>query len=117
MPDLKLVVAGLNSTMRESHRDDDHYGYLGEAQLRWRDHFTRWTRAFDPRNKRWIGDTRATATGHDWRDDQPVAFVAVGGTFPDADVTPAPPTDTDDRECLDPERLRQEIPHDDFLAR
>src|SRR5215471_855316 len=214
MPDLKLVVAGLNSTMRESHRDDDHYGYLGEAQLRWfadalapyqqqgwvriaalhhnirrgpvaddenlrdtedlkrllgpeinlilhghthdgkldwltptlpilstgsaavtqaarpeeipnqyqivqlwRDHLTRWTRAFDPRSKRWIGDTRATATGHDWRDDQPVAFVAVGGTFPDADVTPAPPTDTDDREFSDPERLRQEIPHDDFLAR
>jgi hypothetical protein len=35
MPELKLVVAGLNSTMRESHRDEDHYGYLGEAQLRW----------------------------------------------------------------------------------
>lgn len=35
MPELRLVVAGLNSTMRESHRDADHYGYLGEAQLRW----------------------------------------------------------------------------------
>lgn len=34
MPDLKLVIAGLNSTMKESHRDTDHYGYLGEKQLR-----------------------------------------------------------------------------------
>ncbi|TQS29730.1 pentapeptide repeat-containing protein [Microbispora sp. KK1-11] len=34
MPDLKTVVAGLNSTIAESHRDEDHYGYCGEAQLR-----------------------------------------------------------------------------------
>jgi Sulfatase-modifying factor enzyme 1/Calcineurin-like phosphoesterase len=33
--DLKLAVAGLNSTMAESHRDADHHGYLGEKQLRW----------------------------------------------------------------------------------
>ncbi len=33
--DLHLVVAGLNSTMIESHRDDDHYGHVGEKQLRW----------------------------------------------------------------------------------
>jgi 3',5'-cyclic AMP phosphodiesterase CpdA len=35
MPEIKLVVAGLNSTIRESHRDTDHFGYLSEAQLRW----------------------------------------------------------------------------------
>ena len=35
IPDLKVVVAGLNSTMAESHRDLDHYGLVGEAQLRW----------------------------------------------------------------------------------
>jgi formylglycine-generating enzyme required for sulfatase activity/3',5'-cyclic AMP phosphodiesterase CpdA len=35
MPELKLAVAGLNSTWKESHRDEDHYGWLGEAQLRW----------------------------------------------------------------------------------
>jgi WD40 repeat protein/3',5'-cyclic AMP phosphodiesterase CpdA len=35
MPDLRLVVAGLNSTMRESHRPDDHYGWIGEAQAAW----------------------------------------------------------------------------------
>lgn len=35
VPDLAVVVAGLNSTMAESHRDSDHYGWLGEAQLRW----------------------------------------------------------------------------------
>ncbi|MBO4271819.1 pentapeptide repeat-containing protein [Microbispora triticiradicis] len=34
VPELKTVIAGLNSTMAESHRDEDHYGYCGEAQLR-----------------------------------------------------------------------------------
>ena len=33
MPDLTVVVAGLNSTMAESH--EEHYGHVGEAQLRW----------------------------------------------------------------------------------
>ncbi|HEY0640616.1 MAG TPA: pentapeptide repeat-containing protein [Pseudonocardiaceae bacterium] len=32
-PELRLAVAGLNSTMAESHRDSDHYGWLGEEQL------------------------------------------------------------------------------------
>lgn len=31
----RLVVAALNSTMAESHRADDHFGQLGERQLRW----------------------------------------------------------------------------------
>nr|MDT0656478.1 pentapeptide repeat-containing protein [Micromonospora sp. DSM 115978] len=35
IPDLAVVVAGLNSTMAESHRPDDHYGWVGEHQLRW----------------------------------------------------------------------------------
>ncbi|MGH8887758.1 MAG: pentapeptide repeat-containing protein, partial [Egibacteraceae bacterium] len=35
MPDLRVVVAGLNSTIAESHRDEDHYGSVGQAQLRW----------------------------------------------------------------------------------
>lgn len=35
MPDLAVVVAGLNSTMAESHREADHYGWVGEHQLRW----------------------------------------------------------------------------------
>ena len=34
-PDLHLAVAGLNSTMAESHRDSDHYGWLGEDQIRY----------------------------------------------------------------------------------
>jgi predicted phosphodiesterase len=33
--ELRLVVAGLNSAMKESHRDGDHYGWTGERQLRW----------------------------------------------------------------------------------
>lgn len=35
LTDLNLVVAGLNSTIHESHREDDHYGWLGERQLTW----------------------------------------------------------------------------------
>jgi hypothetical protein len=35
VPDLKVVVAGLNSTMTESHRSEDHYGSVGEAQVHW----------------------------------------------------------------------------------
>ncbi|HWM93847.1 MAG TPA: pentapeptide repeat-containing protein [Thermoanaerobaculia bacterium] len=35
MPDLKVVVAGLNSTMQESHRPEDHHGRVGERQLQW----------------------------------------------------------------------------------
>ncbi|MGH3973757.1 MAG: metallophosphoesterase, partial [Pseudonocardiaceae bacterium] len=33
--DLGIVIAGLNSTWRESHRKEDHYGCCGMEQLRW----------------------------------------------------------------------------------
>lgn len=35
VPDLRLAVAGLNSTMAESHRPEDRYGSVGEAQATW----------------------------------------------------------------------------------
>ncbi|WP_031159923.1 TIR domain-containing protein [Streptosporangium roseum] len=35
VPDLKVVVAGLNSTMAMSHREEDRYGSVGEAQAAW----------------------------------------------------------------------------------
>lgn len=35
MADLKTVVAGLNSTMAETHLDGTHYGSCGEEQFRW----------------------------------------------------------------------------------
>src|SRR5262249_22763147 len=34
LSDLRVAVAALNSTMADSHRDTDHYGWLGEDQLR-----------------------------------------------------------------------------------
>ena len=34
-PQLRVAVAGLNSTMAKSHRPEDHYGWLGEEQLRY----------------------------------------------------------------------------------
>lgn len=33
-PELHVVVAGLNSTIAESHRKEDHHGFHGEPQLR-----------------------------------------------------------------------------------
>ncbi|MCW2904408.1 MAG: repeat protein-like protein, partial [Streptosporangiaceae bacterium] len=35
VPELKVVVAGLNSTLPVSHRDDDDYGMVGQAQTAW----------------------------------------------------------------------------------
>jgi WD40 repeat protein len=35
MPDLGVTVAGLNSTMALSHREQDEYAWVGERQLRW----------------------------------------------------------------------------------
>jgi len=49
MTDLRVVVAGLNSTMAESHLDDDHYGWVGEDQLRW---FAEGLRRY--RNEGWL---------------------------------------------------------------
>lgn len=37
IPSLQVVVAGLNSTIHEGHRDADHHGFVGEDQLRWFD--------------------------------------------------------------------------------
>jgi 3',5'-cyclic AMP phosphodiesterase CpdA len=33
--DLRVVVAALNSTIKESHRPKDHFGWCGRDQLRW----------------------------------------------------------------------------------
>jgi len=35
LPELKMVFAGINSTLKESHRAEDHYGWVGEPQLNW----------------------------------------------------------------------------------
>ena len=35
IPDVNVVVAGLNSTISETHLADGHYGAVGEDQLRW----------------------------------------------------------------------------------
>lgn len=35
MPDLQVVVAGINSTINDSHLLKDHYGWIGEAQAAW----------------------------------------------------------------------------------
>ncbi|MGH3781103.1 MAG: TIR domain-containing protein [Pseudonocardiaceae bacterium] len=35
VPDLRVVVAGLNSTMAATHRREDDYGWIGDAQAAW----------------------------------------------------------------------------------
>ncbi|MFI0349564.1 TIR domain-containing protein [Actinomadura sp. 9N407] len=44
IPDLKVVVAGLNSTLPQSHRPEDRYGQVGQAQAAW---FTERLRHFE----------------------------------------------------------------------
>ncbi|MBX6769023.1 MAG: TIR domain-containing protein, partial [Actinomadura rubrobrunea] len=44
MPDLKVVVAGLNSTLPITHRPEDRYGEVGRAQAAW---FTERLRHFE----------------------------------------------------------------------
>lgn len=43
---------------------------------------THWTRCFDPRNHRWIGDTRCSANGTEWYRSYPVTLDSVQATFP-----------------------------------
>lgn len=186
-PDLRVVVAGLNSTMAESHRNEDHYGFLGAEQVDWfaqrlepyvaqrwlrlaavhhnirrgpirddenlrdadvlrrklspfvnavfhghthdgdldwlsqhvpilatgsaavvasarpdevanqyqvvmfeRDAIQRWTRAYVPVEDRWIGDTRGSRGGSEWKVRIPVSLAAVDGTFPSRDSSTDP---------------------------
>jgi hypothetical protein len=57
MEDLAVVVAGLNSTMADSHREADHHGEIGARQLRW---FA--TRLAERREQGWL---RLGALHHD----------------------------------------------------
>ncbi len=59
MDDLKLTVAGLNSTLAESHREEDRYGFLGGRQLEW---FGR--ELEDARQREWL---RIAVVHHDLR--------------------------------------------------
>jgi len=220
---LRTVVAGLNSTMPETHRDGEHFGGLGEDQLRWfqeqlRPYRTRgflriaavhhnvqrkaqdddenlrdaelldrllggevnlvlhghthdgklgWlrpdvpifgtgsaavkglarphgvpcqyqllrvhaagvrrlTRAYQEAQRRWVGDTAASADGNEWRHDHPVTLMDVYGAFPpDSEPGSEPSSATDaelDDEAEEPPRLdpRRRIGDvrgsDDFLA-
>ncbi|GAA0924005.1 hypothetical protein GCM10009560_24220 [Nonomuraea longicatena] len=56
VPDLKVVVAGLNSTMAMSHLERDAYALLGEGQIAW---FAERLRAYEERG--WL---RLGAIGH-----------------------------------------------------
>ncbi|MCU0654894.1 MAG: HipA N-terminal domain-containing protein [Polyangiaceae bacterium] len=63
-PDLRLVVAALNSTIADSHRDEDHIAFVGEEQLRW---FAERLRSYEEQS--WL---RIGAIHHDparWREE------------------------------------------------
>ncbi|HEX8009110.1 MAG TPA: trypsin-like peptidase domain-containing protein [Trebonia sp.] len=61
MADLNVVVAGLNSTIADSHLAAGHHGHLGERQLHW---FA--TRLADYRDQGWL---RLAAVHHDPQGD------------------------------------------------
>lgn len=206
---LRTVVAGLNSTMPETHREGEHYGELGETQLRWfaeqlrpfrergwlriaalhhnvqrkavdddenlrdaarlerllgdtvnlvlhghthdgklgwlrpqvpivstgsaavkdgaRPHgvpcqyqvlrihpggLQRWTRAYQPAQRRWVGDTAASADGNEWRHDHAVVFDRVHGVFPPRPA--APPSSASSSSSPSPSSTRPDEP--DALA-
>ena len=214
LEDLNLVVAGLNSTIAESHLPDTHYGWVGERQLRWfgehlapfgergwlrmgvvhhniergaaaddenlrdaddlksilgpslnlllhghthngkiawaaptlpvlstgsaaltaearptevpnqyqairlwADGIERWTRRYDPEQKRWIGDTRCSEAGDRWHIRHPVPFGSVFGTF--SGVALARPQRTPGAERHELEHVDRERrePRNEFLSR
>jgi tetratricopeptide (TPR) repeat protein len=41
----------------------------------------RWTRQYDPRQKRWVGDTRCSPGGDEWHVSRAVSFAGIHGTF------------------------------------
>ena len=61
LPDLRVVVAGLNSTIADSHRPEDHYGWIGEAQAAW---FAERLRSFEEAGWLRIGVVRHAPVPH-----------------------------------------------------
>ena len=58
------------------------------------DLFERWTRRYDPDQKRWIGDTRCSPGGDTWHFSKAVSFDSVHGTFSTNKPKFVPPADT-----------------------
>ncbi|MCL4207379.1 MAG: pentapeptide repeat-containing protein, partial [Pirellulaceae bacterium] len=52
-----------------------------------RDKLERWTRRYDPGNKRWEGDNRCSDDGNQWHSKKEIAFVAVQAAFPGEETT------------------------------
>lgn len=57
VPELRVAVAGLNSTMAATHRQEDDYGWIGDAQAAW---FAKQLRPFEESG--WL---RVGIVGHD----------------------------------------------------
>lgn len=53
----------------------------------WPDRIQRWTRRYDPGQKRWTGDTRCSEQGDAWEIEHLVTLVNVAGAFPEADTS------------------------------
>ncbi|HET8680479.1 MAG TPA: TIR domain-containing protein [Micromonosporaceae bacterium] len=91
MTDLQVVVAGLNSTIAESHLDEDHYGWIGRSQALW---FARHLRGYADGGWSRLGLVRhpPAASGRD------MDVLRDADTFdelvaPLLDVVPSPPAD------------------------
>ncbi|HEY2723087.1 MAG TPA: TIR domain-containing protein [Pseudonocardiaceae bacterium] len=75
VPDLQVVVAGLNSTINDSHRDDDHYGWIGETQAAW---FAQRLRTFEEAGWLRIGAIRHAPLPPGTTDTEPVGLTDNG---------------------------------------
>jgi WD40 repeat protein len=71
VPELRVVVAGLNSTINDSHREEDHYGWVGEAQAAW---FAQRLRRYEQRGWLRIGVLRHAPAAQGGTDRDPAVL-------------------------------------------
>lgn len=79
-PNLPVLSTGSAALLNKALPDNVPNQY--QIVRIWPDRLDRWTRRFDPEQKRWIGDTRCSDGGDSWHVVHPVAFVSVQDTFP-----------------------------------
>ena len=80
VPDLRIVVAGLNSTIADSHRPEDHYGWIGEAQAAW---FSERLRPFEEAGWLRIGVVRHASLAETARSETARSDAIRGGPDPE----------------------------------
>ena len=113
LPVLSTGSAAIGSDQRPPEVPNQY-----QAIRLWPDRIERWTRRYDPEQKRWLADTRCSQGGNDWHIEHKVTSEAVSGTFHQATTskrrTPRTRTRRDKR---GEDERENPAPRDDFLAK